>query len=206
MIISANMKTLKMTKPFLILMMISNFACAQSMESNLSSWMSNIIPDGYTISYFIYCNVNLDNKTDLILVLKEKDTTSTSAVEHEKRPLLIVESDSTGLFHLAQRNDFVIPCLKCGDNHTDPFRGIVPENGSFTINLGGGTSYWWTREITFKYNPKDKQYYYNKDEGKSFYADKAITKNRKTLTAKEFGKILFQDFNFYEFDTRKYDP
>ena len=169
---------------------------------NLPPSLAAFIPDGYTALDTTSGDLNLDQYSDMIMVLKKngEDTTS-DVIEHpEKRPLLILLGQADNSSKLAARNDNAVYCIDCGGIMGDPFMDIVIKKGYFSIEHYGGSGWRWTRTITFKYSPSDNYWYLHKDGGDSFHAadpDKVTTKVR---TIKDFGKVAFDKFDIYKED------
>lgn len=158
-----------------------------------SKKISDFIPEGYLLLDTSYGDLNLDNYTDLILILKTK-------IEEDyveaKRPLLILTGDEKGFFTLKKQNNNSVLCYDCGGIFGDPYEGITIKNGYFSIEHFGGSSWKWTLIITYKYLPEKKDWYLYKYGGESFHSlNIKDTKKKKVNTTEDFGEILFEDFN-----------
>jgi hypothetical protein len=162
--------------------------------------LSEFIPSGYSLLDSASGNLNLDSLDDMILVLKKNGEDSTSDVsEHpEKRPLLILTANNDGSYELAARNDNTVYCVDCGGVMGDPYMDVVIRNGFFSIEHYGGSSWRWTRIITYKYSPADKGWLLFKDGNESFHSSDPGKVERKILTSKDFGKVEFEDFDIYK--------
>jgi hypothetical protein len=80
----------------------------------------------------------------------------------------------------------------------DPFMQVVIKKGYFSIEHYGGSSWRWTRIITFKYSPDDNYWFLYKDGGEYFHAAEHEKKTKKVLTSKDFGKVRFDEFDIYK--------
>jgi hypothetical protein len=110
--------------------------------------------------------------------------------------ILLGQADKT--YKLAARNDNTVYCVDCGGAFGDPFDGISIANGNFSINHYGGSSWRWTRFITYKYSPADKNWYLFRDGGDSFHASEPEKVKTTIKTVKNFGKVAFEKFDIYK--------
>ena len=101
--------------------------------------------------------MNNDIYDDFILVLKKKNEETTSNYSEdkpEKRPLLILISNSDNKLELKARNDNAVLCIDCsGAIHGDSFVGVKIKNSFFSVEhytVGGNDK--WSQTITFKYD------------------------------------------------------
>jgi hypothetical protein len=163
-------------KRFILLLFIicSLRSAAQTFElpiavpANLKSFVSN----GYSVLGLTKGDLNRDNYGDAIMVLYKKSEKQTSdVIDHpEKRPLLILVGQPDRSFKLANRNDNAVFCVDCGGQMGDPFTGVTVKKGYFSVEHYGGSGWRWTRIITFKYSPADKNWFLHKDGGERFHA------------------------------------
>ncbi|PYF69482.1 hypothetical protein [Pedobacter nutrimenti] len=167
----------------------------------LPAALKKYIPKGYQVLNVTKGNLNQDQFRDLILVLNKINEEKTSQVvaHPEKRPLLIFTGTADKKYHLAARNDNAVYCYDCGGMMGDPFMGIVIKKGYFSIEHYGGSNLRWTRTITFKYTPAEKDWLLYKDGGDRFQASAPDVKPQtKVYTIKDFGHIAFKDFDVYK--------
>ena len=150
------------------------------------------VPKGYTVLHQNNGDLNKDGRPDYALVLKQ-DNEDNSADEL-KRPLLLLVRQENGKLAQAARNDNVVLCRQCGGVFGDPFAGIVIKNGYFSVEHYGGSSWRWTRIITFRYNAADKRWYLHKDGGESFHVSDPDKVTEKVRTVKDFGRVPFEKY------------
>lgn len=164
--------------------------------------LAQFVPEGYTDLDTTSGDLNLDQYSDMIMVLKKngEDTTSDVIEQPEKRPLLILLGQADNTFKLAARNDNAVYCIDCGGMMGDPFMQIVIKKGYFSVEHYGGSAWRWTRTITFKYSPADNYWYLHKDGGDSFHAAEPEKVTTKVHTTKDFGKVPFDKFDIYKED------
>jgi hypothetical protein len=175
---------------------------SKKLTTNLKTYtnFSQFIPKGYSILDTATGNLNLDAYPDMLLALKKDGEEKTSDVtEHpEQRPLLILLGQPDHTFALAARSDNSIYCVDCGGVMGDPYQSLVIKKGFFSVEHYGGSSWRWTRIVTFKYNAAEKKWYLFKDGGDSFHASEPEKVKRTIKTAKDFGKIPFEKFDVYK--------
>lgn len=174
-----------------------NLIVSKTLDVNsLPGTIKDFIPKGFEPLYAASGNLNLDSIPDVILVAKKPDEKETSNVVDNpaERPLLILIGEGKG-YRLAARNDEVVLCVDCGGVFGDPFDGISIKNGVFSVEHYGGSSWRWTKIITFKYSPKDKNWLLTRVGSDSFHASEPEKVKTEVKTAKNFGKILFEKYD-----------
>jgi hypothetical protein len=166
-------------------------------EQNVPKELAAFIPAGYSLLDSASGDLDLDKLKDFILVIKKKgeDTLATDTAMSPGRPLLILTGVAGGGFLLKARNDKTVLCFNCGGVLGDPFMGVVIKNGYFSVEHYGGSSWRWTRIITYKYSTADDRWYLFKDGHEYFHAAQPDSVERTILTAKDFGRVAFEDFD-----------
>lgn len=162
--------------------------------------LKEFVPPGFSFLGGEKGNLNLDKYADVVLVLKKDNEKETSDVVNnpEKRPLLILLGQADKTYKLAARNDNTVYCVDCGGVFGDPFDSLTITNGNFSINHYGGSSWRWTRIITYKYSPAEKKWYLFRDGAESFHASEPNKVKTTIKTAKNFGKVSFEKFDIYK--------
>lgn len=162
--------------------------------------LKEFVPTGFSFLGGEKGNLNLDKFPDVVLVLKKDNEKETSDVidNPEKRPLLILLGQANKTYKLAARNDKTVYCVDCGGAFGDPFDSISIANGNFSINHYGGSAWRWTRFITYKYSPVDKNWYLFRDGSESFHASEPDKVKTTIKTVKNFGKVAFEKFDIYK--------
>lgn len=164
--------------------------------TNIPKVMAVHIPKGYEVLDTTYGNLNSDSIQDVIIALKSpREDTSANPEYPVRRPLLILLGTRTGSYTFGFRNDKVIDCIICGGVMGDPFNGITIKNGFFTVEHSGGSSWRWTRYITFRFNPQKMQFYLHRIDQSSFHASKPDKIETTVKTQKNFGGIEFTKYD-----------
>jgi len=161
---------------------------------------SKFIDDGYIVLDTARGDLNKDDFLDFILILKKVDEELThDLIEHpEPRPLLIFCGDANGNLRLEYRNDAAVLGVGCGGMMGDPYAGITIKDGYFTVEHFGGSSWKWTRLVTFKYVERADDWYLHRDGGDYYHSsDPKNTKETTIRTIKDFGEISFENFDIY---------
>ncbi|MCV9928090.1 hypothetical protein OIU83_10525 [Flavobacterium sp. LS1R49] len=175
---------------------------------DLNENLKLFVPKDYSVISIESGNLNLDEFTDAILVIRKNSEETTSNMDGgkpDKRPLLILLGQKDGTYKLAYKNDNAVYCIDCGGLFGDPFTGIAIKNGYFSVEHGVSGGHHWEDIITFKYNKaKDnwflyKTHYvnYKLNDGNDENADALVADYDKLQTVKDFGEIPFQKFNIY---------
>jgi hypothetical protein len=158
------------------------------------------IPDGYFIIDTCSGDLNLDNDVDFLILLGKKGEDSLSSLGDEpvKRRLLILTGENGEHYNLAAQSDNAVYCYSCGGVLGDPYQKLAIKNGYFSVEHYGGSRHRWTRIVTFKYSPADSTWLLHKDghETEDTMGEEKPTK--KTYTTKDFGKVIFADFDIYK--------
>ncbi|MCG9793256.1 hypothetical protein [Flavobacterium algicola] len=174
----------------------------QSVKEEVNDLTENIkdfIPENYSVLDAVSGNLNLDSYNDMILVLKKNHEEKTSDVieNPEKRPLLILIGAPNDKYKLVERNDKSVYCIDCGGMMGDPYTGITIKKGFFSVEHYGGSAWRWTRIITYKYSKEHNNWFLQQDGGESFNAGDHKKVEKTIKTTKDFGKVLFKDFDIY---------
>jgi len=169
--------------------------------TELPASLASFVPEGYTALDTTSGDLNLDPYPDMIMVLRKNgEDTATDADNPPKRPLLILTGQPDNTYQLAARSDNAVYCISCGGAMGDPFINMVIKKGYFSVEHYGGSSWRWSRIITFKYSPDDKAWYLHKDGTESFRAGEDEKGKAVIRTTKDFGKVPFEQFDIYKED------
>jgi len=153
------------------------------------------IPPQFTILDSASGDLNKDGIKDMVLILKNNYETQNTDTT---RPLLLLLGNKSGKYQLLARNDNVVLCMGCGGVFGDPYQGISIKNGYFSIEHYGGSSWRWTRIITFRFNAKTNQFILHRDAGLSWHASDPNQTTEKFFNKKNFGKLPFNQFSYLE--------
>lgn len=175
---------------------------------SLDQDLKAFVPKGYSVISIESGNLNFDEYTDAILVLRKSSEASTSNFAEnkpDKRPLLILLGQKDGTYKLAYQNNDAVYCIDCGGLFGDPFTGITIKNGYFSIEHGVSGGHHWEHVTTFKYNKAKNNWFLYKDhlvnyklnDGNDKNAEALVIDYEKLKTVKDFGEIPFEKFNIY---------
>ena len=199
-----------------ILIALSLFACGKNPKSDnpddskkefrenvkkpSDNQISKFIPNDYAVLDSVSGDLNLDNYSDLILILKKLDEEKTSNVIENpaKRPLLILIGKDNGGYELVAKSNTTVYCFDCGGMMGDPYQGVTIKNGYFSVEHYGGSAWRWSRIITYKYSKADNHWFLHRDGGESFHASEPEKSESNMRTKKDFGKVKFEDFDIFE--------
>ncbi|KRG42653.1 hypothetical protein ARC78_08100 [Stenotrophomonas pictorum JCM 9942] len=153
------------------------------------------VPAGAKPLETIKGDLNGDGIEDALLVIDPPAPGNLAAGENgPDRIVMLVLGGADGKWHLAARNNKLVPCSNCGGVMGDPFGYARVSSGSFTVVNSGGSRERWTDSYTFRYAPADKAWWL---EGVSRQVIDTETdaENKKDFTAAELGKVRFEDFD-----------
>lgn len=138
-------------------------------------------------------DLNRDNYLDMLIVL---ESDAKFVATDEPRPLLILIGTADGEMKVAEQNDNVVLCQDCGGVFGDPYDGLAIKNGYFSVEHYGGSSWRWTKIITFKYNAEQKTWLLHRDAGSSFNVFEPDAEEPENVWNQEhYGKMKFVDYN-----------
>lgn len=195
-----------------VLLLIKKYGEKKSVI-NYKNQILKFVPPNYEILDSVKGNLNNDSYDDYILVLKKKSEETTSDYDNgkaDKRTLLILVGNSENKLTLKARNDNAVLCIDCsGAIHGDSFEGVKIKNGYFSVEhytVGGIDK--WSKVITFKYD-KTKDDWFLHQDGMEFFrfnndespnAEAVIKTGEEILTKKNFGLVLFKNYDIYKND------
>lgn len=184
----------------LILAVISCHQKESSADKDSPEALLTFIPRGYMLKDTARGDLNLDGLKDLILVLSREEEEKTSDIieNPEKRLMLILLAQKNNTYKRAAQNENVIYCYDCGGMLGDPYQRIMVQDGQFTIEHFGGSSWRWARTITFKYSPSEDDWHLTEDALVNSHASDPENIKTTIRTADDFGKIRFESFDIYK--------
>jgi hypothetical protein len=175
------------------LLIVLSFLVFHFVVAGQSKQLRELVPDGFTILDSASGDINRDGKKDWVIILKnDYEEVNADTV----RPLLLLLGSENGRYKLAERNDSVVLCKGCGGVFGDPYAGITVKNNFFSIEHYGGSSWRWTRIITFKYDIKTKQFVLHRDAGVSYHSSDPGKTTQNIHNKEDFGKMLFSKFSY----------
>jgi hypothetical protein len=177
---------------------------SQSITPVITNQISSFIPTGYEINDSCKGDLNKDDYTDMILILKhiKEDSLLRDAGQDVIRPLIILVGTPNNEFKFVNRYDSIVYSAM---SYIDgAFNSCKIKNGYFSIEQGvmGGPQH-WEDIVTFKYDTSKQNWYLYKRGGMHYSqnpstdenAEAMIQHTHKTKTAKDFGIIPLEKFN-----------
>lgn len=160
---------------------------------------SSFIPEGYSLLEQIKGDVNCDTIPDIILIIKKNGEDSLSSPDNPiKRKVLLLTGGINNSYQLAAQNENIVSYYGYDPNFIEAFTGLSIDSGSIVISHYGGFNQRWTRKTVFNYNLAEKNWYLSRDEFTTFEATDENIADEKILTEKDFGKVRFDEYNFYK--------
>jgi hypothetical protein len=160
---------------------------AYSAQSTLSlKKLSKFIPKGYLIGDTAFADLNNDGVSDAIAVLRViKKKTGPCPL----RPLLVIVSQKKK-FKLAARNDSIVMCFN--GNGKDPFTGLETHANNFTVSHLAGSSWKFTKNITFQFDAQTQRFKLFSDDGVTYNE-----KNPSKILPVDYSPVIGQDIKDY---------
>jgi hypothetical protein len=136
-------------------------------------------------------DLNLDSYPDKLLILKSNEEGIATDVP---RPLLILAGQPDNTYQLIARNDSVVLTANDGGIMGDPYLGMTIKKGFFSIEHYGGSSWRWSRVITFKYSKEDNTWRLHRDAGESYHSSDPDKTTDIISNKEDYGKLSFENF------------
>ncbi len=175
---------------------LENETATHQSENSKPDPFSRHIPEGYYLVDSSSGDLNRDSFPDLLMILEKEE--EENADDQKKRPLLILIGSNNGSYELKAENDQVVLCSTCGGSLGDPYQGISIKNGYFSLEHFGGSSWRWSRIITFKYSRDEDNWFLHRDGGENFHISDPENIEPYMRTKDDFGSVSFLDFSAYE--------
>lgn len=181
-------------KIFIIWTLIGGSLIYQSIlaQTPKANKITSFIPSGYSVLDSRTGDLNKDNYPDAILILKANEEETN---EDLARPLMLLTGTASGNYKLIARNDSIVLCKGCGGIFGDPYDGITIKNGYFSVEHYGGSSWRWTRIITFKYDLRSRSFKLHRDAGTSYHTSDPNKYEDHINNKEDYGKVTFTEFN-----------
>ncbi|MBT4969295.1 MAG: hypothetical protein HOM80_09840, partial [Bacteroidetes bacterium] len=153
-----------MKQILIILIAIAQSVLIYGQDLKKTGTLSEIVDyklSGYSILDTTSGDLNRDSFKDLIVIyIKDTEEKTSDVIDNPVyRPLLIYIGQSNGTLKMTAKNEKAVLCYDCGGVMGDPFSQVVIKNGYFTVEHYGGSSWRWTRFVTFKYSTSDSNWY-----------------------------------------------
>lgn len=146
---------------------------------------------GFSVLDSAFGDLNKDGIADKVVVYKSDREESEP---ESARPLFVFHGTIDSSWVAAGRNDSLVMCASCGGVMGDPYMGISIESNTFSVYHYGGAVWRWSRDITFFYHKKQKQYILKKDTGTTFNAVEPNDSENDIYNKKEWGKVSLTEY------------
>lgn len=146
------------------------------------------IPKNYAVLDTAFADLNADGIDDLLLPLYKIGEDALNPAPRRCLRILLGQSDDT--FKLDCESWTILATLDEG-GMTDPYPGIIAENGQFTVQFAGGSNWKKNNIKAFVYSLRDEDWQLVKDITETYFMDKRQYES-DTLTAKQIGKVFFK--------------
>ncbi len=164
-----------------------------SATNALPKEVQQLLRQGYRIRAEARGDLNGDPFEDRAVVLED------GASEEGDRVTLLLTGQADGSMRLAARNAHAVYCAGCGGAGTDdPLLGISIRRQILRIVQGGGAVERWGSVLSFRYDPKEKDWLFLSEEEDDFPALEASEDALTTteISAERTGKITFSEFTW----------
>ncbi|MBX9450231.1 MAG: hypothetical protein KL787_11165 [Taibaiella sp.] len=174
---------------------------------DMDSSLVPFIPKGYELIWYKEADIDLDDLSELIMVLVQTDEQDQSDSEHG-RPALrlfqIITRDKNGREVIRVLNKNVIECIDCSGPNGDAFKGITTRSNGFDIEFEIMNEQYWKEIKSFDYDTARHTWILISDHFINYKSEDPSNPNatltigyEETLTPEDFGTISIQDFNIY---------
>lgn len=176
--------------------------CCVNIAVYAQSGVVRYIPAGYEILDSASGNLNLDDKPDMILVLRKIDEYNIHD-NPPRRSLLILTGKGKNKYRLYLKSEGLIYTHNMGGiSSSEPFSSVEITNGYFSIlHSGGMGSSKWNFILQFRYDRKAKEYYLERKQSDTYtlvYDEdnndlNAAGEATEIKTAKDFGLVKLKE-------------
>jgi len=172
---------------------------AQSkMESSQEYDINEIIPEGYKILDSTKGDLNLDEYSDYILILKNIKEDSVMDPETKRLVLLVIGLPDHNVLVKEKSYNVVWP-QGMGGGFLEAYTEVTLDEGTFVIEHQGGNHYRWSLMEFYSYTSSDSTWYLHKKittETDVNNLEEGETVNEETV--KDFGIIRFEDYRSFQ--------
>ena len=161
-----------------------------SKESSVNELQAHI-PSGSKLLDSKTGDLNGDGRPDALLVL-DHGKGDEKLGEGTPRTIVVLVRDAAGTLQAVAQNNKLVPCASCGGVSGDPYGYVRIEDGRFTVAVGGGSRERWSDDYTFAYASDD---WFVDKVMRSVTDTETDDAKQKEFTAKELGKVRFEDFD-----------
>ena len=190
----------------LLLSVVCLTVSAYAMGEPLPQSIVKQLPQGYSVLTFQRGELDDDELTDFLVVLRTTDEESlTEKGSAPARPLMLFIHAKDGSYSLTRRNDHVVFKRDEG-GQCDPFEdgtdALVINKHYFTVENSVSCGQHWTDYITFRYVPALRDWVFHKRIAESWVinerndpdADALVSAGKQVVSGKGKPPVLFEDY------------
>lgn len=186
------------------------FQHCMAQQTEVPGELKPFIKDGYELMDFVKADLNFDNLSDYVVVLKKagEDTIDVNSSDWESpRPILLIIRKAGDKLVVAAENDELVLCKHCGGVFGDPYEGLEARAGGFSISFYGGSSWRWADNYTFSFDKQKKNWFLQKHFSTFFHmSEPEAGKNDAAMYRSEIGDITLNEFSpYYNIDSSTYE-
>ncbi|WNJ17059.1 hypothetical protein [Pontibacter sp. G13] len=164
----------------------------------ISSLVNAQMPDSLQVVNVTEGDLNRDQWTDFVVVFKPKPHGEEFDPWQEGTHLVwMITGRGADTYEIAAQSEHVALCTHCGGMMGDPFQDVAIKRGYVSFEHYGGSSWRWTRIITFKWDADTQDWWLHKDGGDYYHSgDPEATLETTINTVEDFGRIRFADYHW----------
>lgn len=196
------------TRKYVCLCALLCGVCVAAQAESLPKNIAGQIPAGYAVLSYKSGELNDDKLEDFLVAIHKADEKAIAdkTSKAPRRPLLLFVQNIDGTYTLAKRNDHVIFAVDEG-GQCDPFEdgeeGLAIKNHYFTIQNSVACGSHWTDFITFRYDPKLRDWIFHKrisetwvmNNSKDPNADALVLGSRRLESGKGKPPVPFEKYS-----------
>lgn len=160
------------------------FTRLAAQEKSLPDELSPFLLPGHEVLDYVTGDLNADKRPDAILILKRAGE-DTLQEDDFPRPMLLLLRQPDGKLKQVLRNDKAIMCRRCGGIFGDPYQQTDISDYGFSFHFYGGSSWRWTRQFDFSWQPAAKNWALEQEIISGFNANDPEMTMKETRIGKE---------------------
>ena len=170
-----------------------------SQAANPPADVQAVLPAGQTLLAWEAADLNRDGRPDAIMVSEAK----AASEDDGPRLLHVLLRQPDGKLKVVVRNQRAVMCRQCGGIFGDPFEGVQPQAGGFTLLHYGGSNWRWRADFRFAWSRRDQTWQLVAVDSLSYHtSDPDQQKQQHARPPRDFGLINLADFDYENWQGR----